>query len=195
MCRVGWATTRGNNSRIGDEIKPFFLARLASKYPWLSSVKVPWKMHDRITWLFLSRFRSKKKKRYNPLSLIRFRLERFDSRSFRSAHNSRLDDFSPPDTHISTIYFSLWRWFPGFDLSWRAGVSLSGQRFSFRRRKEEKKINANPREQGEGKKRRKIRADARSKSKGKTELRHARHPNVTRYIRNERENEYECWDH
>lgn len=38
-------------------------------------------------------------------------------------------------------------------------------------------------------------AYARSKSKGKTELHHARHPNVTRYIRNERENEYECWDH
>lgn len=153
-------------------------------------------MHDRITWLFLSRFRSKKKKRYNPLSLIRFRLERFDSRSFRSAHNSRLDDFSPPDTHISTIYFSLRLTL----ISWIRSI-VESRRFVerttifFRRRKEEKKINANPREQGEGKKRRKIRADARSKSKGKTELRHARHPNVTRYIRNERENEYECWDH
>lgn len=151
MCRVGWATTRGNNSRIGDEIKPFFLARLASKYPWLSSVKVPWKMHDRITWLFLSRFRSKKKKRYNPLSLIRFRLERFDSRSFRSAHNSRLDDFSPPDTHISTIYFSLWRWFPGFDLSWRAGVSLSGQRFFSEEERKKKKLMQTRGNKGRGK--------------------------------------------
>lgn len=194
MCRVGWATTRGNNSRIGDEIKPFFLARLASNIPGFHPLKCPEKCT--IGSLGFSYPDFDKKKRYNPLSLIRFRLERFDSRSFRSAHNSRLDDFSPPDTHISTIYFSLRLTL----ISWIRSIVESRcfverTTIFFRRRKEEKKINANPREQGEGKKRRKIRADARSKSKGKTELRHARHPNVTRYIRNERENEYECWDH
>lgn len=180
----------------GDEIKPFFLA---SKYPWLSSVKVPWKMHDRMTQLsFWSRFRSKKKYTTRPL-LDSIPTRKIDSipRSFRSAHL---------DISLSKILFrppiSLYdsRWFPGLDLSRGKQVFRWADNDFFSRKKRKKLMQKGSAgtKGGGGEKTGENRdggAYARSKSKGKTELRHARHPNVTRYIRNERENEYECWDH
>lgn len=155
-------------------------------------------MHDRMTQLsFWSRFWSKKKYT-TPLSSIRFRLERL----------TRSRDLFDPRTDISlskilfrppiSLYDS--RWFPGLDLSRGKQVFRWADNDFFSRKKRKKLMQKGSAgtKGGGGEKTGENRdggAYARSKSKGKTELRHARHPNVTRYIRNERENEYECWDH
>lgn len=155
-------------------------------------------MHDRMTQLsFWSRFRSKKKYTTRPL-LDSIPTRKIDSisRSFRSAHW-----YFPIQDTFPTTYFSLRLTLISWtrSLARKAGVPLSGQRYFSRKKR--KKINAKRKRgnkrRGRGKtgENRDGGAYARSKSKGKTELRHARHPNVTRYIRNERENEYECWDH